>query len=227
MLAVAASAPAAAATILNFGYLGSSNAILTSVAKVDQGVTLTAEARRFSITPSLLTNISDLTVGSLRTGPQGLGVNSGSLNATLDTNTTSREAILLTGSRTLRLSGAVLNALTNADTLQVFGVNPTNGKLISLGYGGTIRTGLGGAATFVNSPANGNTTTLNFVSPPPAFTQFVLTTRLDGATGATRQDYRIAALSFAIPEPQTWALMIIGFGLVGVAARRRKAVVAA
>lgn len=30
-----------------------------------------------------------------------------------------------------------------------------------------------------------------------------------------------------VPEPQTWALMIVGFGLVGVAARRRKAIVAA
>ena len=30
-----------------------------------------------------------------------------------------------------------------------------------------------------------------------------------------------------VPEPGTWALMIVGFGLVGVSARRRKAVVAA
>ncbi len=30
-----------------------------------------------------------------------------------------------------------------------------------------------------------------------------------------------------IPEPATWALMIVGFGMVGVAARRRKAAVAA
>ena len=30
-----------------------------------------------------------------------------------------------------------------------------------------------------------------------------------------------------VPEPQTWMLMIVGFGLVGVAARRRKAIVAA
>ncbi len=33
--------------------------------------------------------------------------------------------------------------------------------------------------------------------------------------------------SGAIPEPATWALLMVGFGMVGVAARRRKAVVAA
>jgi hypothetical protein len=31
----------------------------------------------------------------------------------------------------------------------------------------------------------------------------------------------------AVPEPATWALLMIGFGMVGVAARRRKAIVAA
>lgn len=37
----------------------------------------------------------------------------------------------------------------------------------------------------------------------------------------------VAATEGAIPEPATWALMIAGFGLVGFAARRRKAIAAA
>ncbi len=37
----------------------------------------------------------------------------------------------------------------------------------------------------------------------------------------------VTGFSFAVvPEPQAWALMIVGFGLVGAAARRRSAVVA-
>ena len=34
-------------------------------------------------------------------------------------------------------------------------------------------------------------------------------------------------LSGAVPEPASWALMIVGFGLVGVSMRRRKAAIAA
>jgi len=30
-----------------------------------------------------------------------------------------------------------------------------------------------------------------------------------------------------VPEPATWGLMIVGFGMIGVVARRRKAVVTA
>ena len=40
----------------------------------------------------------------------------------------------------------------------------------------------------------------------------------------------LANISFtttAVPEPTTWALIVVGFGLVGFAARRRKGVVAA
>jgi hypothetical protein len=34
-------------------------------------------------------------------------------------------------------------------------------------------------------------------------------------------------LDSSVPEPQSWALMIVGFGLVGGASRRRKAALAA
>ncbi|WP_293898682.1 PEPxxWA-CTERM sorting domain-containing protein [Phenylobacterium sp.] len=40
-------------------------------------------------------------------------------------------------------------------------------------------------------------------------------------------NFHLAAIGGAVPEPSTWALMIGGFGLAGVALRRRRAAVAA
>ena len=45
------------------------------------------------------------------------------------------------------------------------------------------------------------------------------------ATGSFSSDP--APLVPGVPEPQTWGLMILGFGMVGIAARRRKTAVAA
>ena len=47
------------------------------------------------------------------------------------------------------------------------------------------------------------------------------------ASGNTSIDNLNATVGARVPEPASWALMVTGFGLVGVAARRRKAVVAA
>jgi hypothetical protein len=226
LLALLAAAPAAATINLTFSYLGAPNQTPSAVTRTTNGVTVTANAKRFGFAPAALTNISQLTAGTLRTTASGLGVNGGLVNASLDTELNSREAVLLTGSRTLRLSGMLLNLVNNTDTLQVFGVNADTGNLESLGYGGNIRSGLAGAAGFVNTAANGGTTALTFNSLSPVYTQFLLTTRIDGRTSTTVQDYRIGSLTFAVPEPQTWALMIIGFGMVGVTTRRRKAAVA-
>lgn len=40
-------------------------------------------------------------------------------------------------------------------------------------------------------------------------------------------DVLIPENTTAVPEPQTWALLVLGFGAVGIAARRRKGIVAA
>jgi hypothetical protein len=122
------------------------------------------------------------------------------------------------------LTGVSLNSLDNNDTLQVFGVG-AHGVLELIGYDGLVSSGLAGGATFVNTAANNNTTVLSFVAPGAYYKDFVLTSPVDGRVQA--QAFRFSSITLAAPELQTWALMLSGFGMVGVVARRRKAVAAA
>jgi hypothetical protein len=43
-----------------------------------------------------------------------------------------------------------------------------------------------------------------------------------GGTGGSRWGTYIAVLTTPVPEPQTWAMMVFGFGLMGYAMRRRR-----
>lgn len=231
LAAIAVSAPAAAVTTVTFTYTGAaSNATgavgvgLSKTVVIPAGFyTAVANAVRFGITSALLANISELTAGQTRITANGLGVFGGSSNSVIDTNTASREAILLTANKNMQLAGAVLLGIDNNDSLRVFGVNPNTGALDVIGYNGFVSSGLGGAATFSNA---GTTTTLNFTTPSAHYKQFVFTTRTDGFTSQA-QAYNIGSLTFAVPEPATWGLMIVGFGMVGVAARRRRPALAA
>lgn len=51
------------------------------------------------------------------------------------------------------------------------------------------------------------------------------------ASGQINSRFQVGTVSFdapsTVPEPQSWALLVAGFGLVGVSMRRRKAAVAA
>lgn len=239
---LAAATPAAAVATLNLDFGRASGTVnVASVSQTRGGIVFTATARLFTVLPGALTDLSQTSAtGALiqQTVP-GIGVDGGASSPQMDTNTADRrEAILLSATQDFSLRRLKLSFIDNDDTLQIYGVN-RDGSLVSLGYPGVIRAGLpganaslsllAGAATgpaFQSGLANG-TQTLDLVNPTRYFDRFLFTSRERGDVaylGTLGQGYRIDSLTVGVPEPASWALMILGFGLVGQAARRRAAV---
>ena len=216
-------APAAAVTFT----FGGPNANVPSVTRSVDGIDLTVTAVLFGQDISTLSHLSQTRADGLVsvTGP-GVGVNGGGSSPQVDTNQVkNREGLLVQSSHKLAIDGVQLSYVDSNDTLQIFGVN-LDGSLVDMGFDGTIWSGLGGTAGFVNSGVNQNTTALTFNAPLQAFTGFLFTTRIGGELsyeGMSGQGYRLDSISAgAVPEMATWAMMIAGFGMVGVSLRRRK-----
>lgn len=227
LCALVTAMPATAATILTWTFgRTSGTANVASVATTASGVTLTATARHFTLAPDTLTSLAQTTAtGQLQQTVPGIGVRGGASDPQLDTNTPgTREAILISGSEDFSISGLKLSFIDNDDTLQLYGVN-TDGSLVDLGFGGTVRAGLAGQAGATYSAANSGTVVLALLGPTSYFTRYLFTTRVGGDTlylGALGQGYRIDSITAAVPEPATWATMILGFAVVGGVARRRR-----
>jgi len=255
LLATAVAAPASAVTLIaSFTDVGGA---VASVSRSNISLAVTVSARRFSLPAgtlvnSGLTNISQTSAPatpgtSITRFASGLGIAAGGVSASqMDTNTAnSREAFLVTGSNAFRLRGLRLTQVDLDDTLQVYGING-NGSFVNLGYGSgssmiddaavrasaTIIGGAGGTLlNNVRSNVNGVNGTNDFgLANQSRFTRYLITTRAGGQTtflGTPGQGFGLQALTAVVPEPATWGLMIVGFGMIGVAARRRNRAVAA
>ena len=91
---------------------------------------------------------------------------------------------------------------------------------------GAVRTQISGAGESFVPPVDGGIRFFGFTSDT-AFSNV----RFENATGTTNSDgFSLDNVSFAsaavgaVPEPTTWAMMIIGFGAIGGAMRRRRKV---
>ncbi len=101
-------------------------------------------------------------------------------------------------------------------------------------YGGTAGTATIGFGTNIFAQLNVGGTPLGFtqfacpnlfslVNSQPVFNlgTYSLTSIVSGSS-----TLRISSVAAAVPEPATWAMMLVGFGGIGVAMRRRRAVTA-
>ena len=222
-VSLAVAAPAAAVTILFGGPNGTPNSLSGTVGDISY----TLSAARFTVLPTDLVNISQLGAPlRLRVTEPGVGVDGGASAPQLDTNNPARrEAFLFQTSSAIQIGGLRLSYVDANDTLLFFGVKP-DGDLVPLINSGTIRSGLNGAATVVNQNSlNQGTSTLTFPTPWGYFDRYLFTTRVGGDVrfgGDFGQGYRLDSLTVNIvPEPQTWALLIAGFAMVGSSMRRR------
>lgn len=147
--------------------------------------------------------------------------------ATSNTTNNAAAAPALDGTRYGYVSSALANNFATLST--------PNLKTISL-YWGSIDSynhldvlGAGGAVIYTLSgsmlpPANGDRTSSNtnrriFITAGPAETITGLTFRSTGVA------FEFDDIATSVPEPQAWALLIAGFGLVGAVARRQRRLV--
>jgi hypothetical protein len=228
LFAITAS-PSLAATDLNF--TGSTSKPSTYTTTTVDGLSATVTGYTFTGTPSSLegTNLSSLsTTNLLSLSSNGIGVctEGGAASGTsgecpqVDTNGSPNEALLLSfnGGSDISILGAVLNIVDSDDTLGIYGV-ATDGTLDFLGFAGeTIATG-GIGFTSVLTNASLTQYTLTFDPAVTGFADYLFTSTRDTTDG-----YRLRSLSVAaVPEPEVWAMLLLGFCAIGLQIRRRGA----
>lgn len=160
----------------------------------------------------------------LNTGDTGTSVQGTLNNAPGTVTLTSTESLSLPANGAARVSatdGILNNPLTftfddGLISALEFNVNAlTNGDVFFTFAGGDSD---GQVTTLYDLGANGQ----NFFNAFNGTFKSVTMTFTNGATVEDVRQFRMGAATAAVPEPATWAMMLLGFGAIGFGMRRRR-----
>ena len=206
-MAIAAATPASAALIVAYSVNGGAITQLATDAATPGSVGFVGTAGNYTFNTGAfgfpVTNQFDLLTQSINV--QSNGTRAATLN------------IFITETNLPTLNGGTLMSSFTSNTLQ--NATATISSYYSATnalYGGTLLR----STTF---PTPGATSGTNVVS---ATGPFSLTTRYDIVFGPDFGNFNGTANITAVPEPATWGMMIMGFGLMGGVLRRRSTKVA-
>jgi hypothetical protein len=144
----------------------------------------------------------------------------GVMNATTDGSHTVDNAgyydfLRLEFSKAVTLDQVSLKAFNDTDAWVSFGSTSTS-MTTANGWSTFIKNGSDFMGGFTDRSFSPNLTTT------PATVWLIGAAR--GASAGSNDEFKVSAINVtaAVPEPSTWAMMLVGFGMVGAVARRRK-----
>lgn len=203
MLVAAGAAQAVTVTSTAFGAVPAGQHVIDSFEHAVGGIALSGDY-----------DISKTSIAGFRAAPAG---------DTTNYLSTPKATSATPGSATIDLTGFLSTRKTTKFSFYWGSIDKYNTLTL-------IGTGLTGPTTFsgsdINNPANGDQS----AAATNRFVTFTLGAgeKLTGINlTSTSRAFEIDNLATNVPEPATWALMLVGFGLVGGAVRARSRAVAA
>ncbi len=213
------------------------NFVLAGIASIASATP--AAAQIVTTAPSAMQGQNILLGGQTQTGTTIIGSTQSGASVSFGGTTVGGGTVLRSQGGQARIEGA-LNLATRApnDTLLLRSLTfalPGGGTFNNLEFalfGGTARSvsfsltdNLGQLFAFTGALGNG-ANRFGFTGLGNASIQSVAMTFGEGGVQDMRQVRLDEVLSSGVPEPATWAFMIVGFGAVGAAMRRKRGAVA-
>lgn len=223
--ALAIFAPAAQATTIVFDTIDTGTTTAATQTVTSGGINANFSGRRYTGTvANMNANGSNVatTATTVQRSATGLGVagsGDGEGNQVDSNGINELLQVVFSQPGKYRIVSATIGKVDNTDTFALFGGN--GGTYTRLGFTGALWDGIdGGIPVTTTRIGTGNAAErvykLDF-GYGGGFDSFRFGTNDEDADGYSFRSLTIAA----VPEPSTWAMLILGFGMTGAALRRR------